>query len=176
MKTTHTPIILSECISALPANSLAVICDRSDSVRALSGNVRELPVGAQAIIHELNAHKHPASSCHTPRRSFADASKLLRLSQQCIDNGIRLWHLITDSDDAGDIGRDTIVLACREEYGRIVCAYAEDENGGYSIFFLDGTMESQSLAHRQARPAGDICSARSLGNLQGETTRKGPAR
>lgn len=43
----------------------------------------------------------------------------------------------------GDIGRDTIVLTCREDYGHIVCAYEEDQesDGGYSIFFLDGTME-----------------------------------
>lgn len=141
--TTHTPpIMLPECISGLPSNSLALICDRADNVCAISGNVRELPVGAQALIHELNAHKHPDSSRHTPRRSFADASKLLCLTQQCIANGIRLWHLITDSD-GGDIGRDTIVLTCREDYGHIVCAYEEDQesDGGYSIFFLDGTME-----------------------------------
>lgn len=142
MKTTHThtPIMLPECISALPAKSLALICDRADNVCAMSGNVGELPIGAQALILELNAHKHPASSRHTPRRSFADASKLLRLTQQCIANGVRLWHLITDSD-AGDIGRDTIVLTCREDYGHIVCAYSFGEDGGYSIFFLDGTME-----------------------------------
>ena len=116
MKTahTHTPIMLPECISALPPKSLALICDTTDTVRAISGNVGELPIGAQAVILEL---KHP--SRHTPRRSFADASKLLGLAQQCFANGIRLWHLITDSaDDAGDIGRDTIVLTCREEYGQ----------------------------------------------------------